>query len=76
MRMLVELSTIGVQGAEYTDFYALFTRPPEHGAGGGVKQDVEEWSVVVEEGPQQVGHGKGDMLPVAVGEDKGHFMMG
>ena len=42
VRMLVELSTIGVQGAEDTDFHALFTRPPEHGAGGGAKQGVEE----------------------------------
>lgn len=30
---------------------------------------IEKWPVVVEEGPQQVGHREGDMLPVAVGKD-------
>lgn len=48
---------------------ALFAGPPEHGAGGSAEQGVEEWPVVVEEGPQQVGHREGDVLPVAVGKD-------
>jgi hypothetical protein len=39
---------------------------PEHGAGGAAKQVIEQWPVVVEERPQQVRHGEGDMLPVAV----------
>ncbi len=69
VRMLVELSAIGMQGAEDTDLQALFAGPPEHGAGGSAEQGVEEWPVVVEEGPQQVGHREGDVLPVAVGKD-------
>ena len=43
--------------------------PPEHGAGGGAEQSVEQGPVVVKKGPQEVRHGKGDMLPVAVWED-------
>lgn len=69
VRMLVELATVGVQGAKDTDLNALFAGPAEHGPGGGPEQGVEEWPVVVEKGPQQVRHGKGDMLPVAVGEN-------
>lgn len=69
VRVLVELATIGMQGAEDTDLQALFACPPEHGAGGCAEQGVEKWPVVVEEGPQQVGHREGDMLPVAVGKD-------
>lgn len=52
-----------------TDFHALFAGPPEHGAGGSTEQGIKQGPVVVEEGPQQVGHREGDVLPVAVGED-------
>lgn len=69
VRMLVELAAIGVQGAEDTDFHALFTGLPEHGAGGSPEQGIKQGPVVVEEGPQQVGHREGDVLPVAVGKD-------
>ena len=58
MRMLVELTTVGVQGAEYTDLHTLFTGPPEHGPGGSPEQGIEQGPVVVEKEPQQVGHGK------------------
>lgn len=47
----------------------LLACPAEHGAGGAAKQVIEQGPVVVEERPQQVRHGKGDMLPVAVGQD-------
>lgn len=67
--MLVELTAVGMQGAEDTDLHALFTGPPEHGAGGSPEQGTEQGPVVVEKGPQQVGHGKRDVLPVAVGKD-------
>lgn len=43
--------------------------PPEHGTGGGAEQGVKQGPVVIEKRPQQMGHGEGDMLPVAVGED-------
>lgn len=66
VRVLIKLATVGVQGAEDADLHALFTRPPEHGAGGGAEQGIEQGPVVVKEGPEQVGHGEGDMLPVAV----------
>ncbi len=69
VRVLVELATVGMQGTEDTDLNTLFTRSPEYSPGGSPEQGVEEWPVVVEEGPQQVGHGEGDMLPVAVGKD-------
>lgn len=69
VRMLVELSAVRMQGAEDTDLHALFARPQEHGAGGGTEQGVKQGPVVVEEGPQQMGHGKRDVLPVAVGKD-------
>lgn len=69
VRVLVKLATVGMQGAEDTDFHALFAGPPEHGAGGSTEQGIKQGPVVVEEGPQQVGHREGDVLPVAVGED-------
>lgn len=69
VRMPVELATVGVQGTEDTDLQALFAGPPEHGAGGSAEQDIKQGPVVVEEGPQQVGHREGDMLPVTVGKD-------
>ena len=69
VRMLVELSAVRMQGTEDTDLHTLFAGPPEHGPGGSTEQGVEEGPVVFEEGPQQVGHREGDVLPVAVGED-------
>ena len=69
VRMLVELSAVGMQGAEDTDLHALSAGPPEHGPGGCAEQRIEQGPVVVEEGPQQMGHGEGDMLPVAVGQN-------
>ncbi len=69
MRMLVELAAVRMQGAEDADLHALFSGPAEHGAGGGAEQGVEERPVVVKKGPQQVGHGEGYVLPVAVGQN-------
>lgn len=69
VRMLVELTAVGVQDTEDTDFNTLFACPPEYGPGGSPEQGVEEWPVVVEEGPQQMGHRESDVLPVAVGKD-------
>lgn len=68
VRVLVELATVGMQGAEDTDLQALFAGPPEHSAGGGTEEGIKQGPVVVEEGPQQVGHGESDVLPVAVGK--------
>ena len=64
--MLIELAAIGVQGAENADLDTLFTCPTEQGAGGATKQVVEQGPVIVEEGPKEVRHGEGDVLPVAV----------
>lgn len=69
MWILIELATVGVQRAENAHLHALFAGPAEHGPGGSAEQDIEQRPVVVKKGPQQMGHGKGDMLPVAVGED-------
>lgn len=69
MRMLLELTAIGMQGTENTDLHALFAGPPEHGPGGSAEQGIEQGPVVVKEGPQQVRHGKGDALPVTVGQN-------
>ena len=69
VRVLIKLATVGVQGAEDTDLHALFAGPPEHGTCSCTKQGIEQRPVVVEEGPQQMGHGESDVLPVAVGED-------
>ena len=69
MRMLIELPAVGVERAEDTDLDPLLACPAEHGAGGAAKQLIEQGPVVVEERPQQVRHGEGDMLPVAVRED-------
>ena len=52
VRMLVKLSAVGVQGAEDTDLHGLFSGLPEHGAGGGTEQGIEQRPVVVEKGPQ------------------------
>ncbi len=67
--MLIELSAVGMERTEDTDFAPLLARPAEHGAGGAAKQIIEQGPVVVEERPQQVRHGKRDVLPVAVGQD-------
>ncbi len=67
--MLIELAVIGVQGAEDADLDAQLARVPEQGAGGTAEQVVEQRPVVAEERPEQVGHGKGDVLPFAVGQD-------
>lgn len=69
MRMLIELATVGVQGAEDADLHTLFSGPPEHSSGGGAEQGIEQGPVVVEKRPEQMGHGKGDVLPVAVRKD-------
>lgn len=69
MWMLIELATVGVQGAEDTDFHALFAGLAEHGTGGRAEEVIEQGPVVVEKGPEDVGHGEGNMLPVAVGQD-------
>ena len=69
MRMLIKLAAVGVQGAEDADFHAQPAGVPEHGPGGGAKEGIEQRPVVIEKGPQQMGHGKRDVLPVAVGQD-------
>ncbi|CAI1984821.1 Uncharacterised protein [Serratia quinivorans] len=69
MRVLIQLSAVGMQGAKNTDFNTLLTCPAEHGTGGTAKQVIEQGPVVVEERPQQVSHGKRDVLPIAVGQD-------
>lgn len=69
MRMLIELPAISMDRAEDTHLNALLACPAEHSAGGAAKQVVKQWPIVVEEQPQQMGHSKGDMLPVAVGQD-------
>lgn len=67
--MPVELSAVRMKDAEDTDLYALFAGPPKRGSGGGTEQGIEQRPVVVEEGPQQVGHSESDMLPVALGKN-------
>ena len=69
MRVLIELPAVGVLRAKDADFDPLPAGPAEHGPGSAAKQVVEQGPVVIEERPQQVGHGEGDMLPVAVGQD-------
>lgn len=69
MRVLIGLATIGVQGAEYAWLNALFTRPLQHGAGGAAEQVIEQGQVIVKERPEQVWHGKSDVLPLTVGQD-------
>ncbi len=69
MRMLVELTAIGVQGAEDADLHTLFAGTAEHGTGGSTEQGIEQGPVVVKEGPEQVGNGESDVLPVAVGKN-------
>lgn len=69
MRMLIELPAVGMERAEDPHFDALLACPAEHGTGGAAKQVVEQGPVVVEERPDQMRHGKRDVLPVAVGQD-------
>ena len=54
-----------MQGAED----AQLSRVSEQGPGGAAEQVVEQRPVVAEEQPEQVWHGKGDVLPFAVGQD-------
>lgn len=69
MRVLIELPAVGVERTEDADFDPLLARPAEHGAGGAAKQIIEQEPVVIEERPQKVRHGEGDVLPVAVGQN-------
>lgn len=69
MRMLVEMTVVGVQGAEDTYFYIQFAGPPEHGAGGSPEERIQQRPVIIEKGPQDMRHDKRDVLPVAVGKD-------
>nr|WP_252186002.1 hypothetical protein [Escherichia coli] len=66
VRMLVELVTVRMQGAEDADYRVLFAGQAEHGPGGSAEQNIEQGPVVVKKGPR---HGKGNVLSVAVGED-------
>ncbi len=52
-----------VQGAEDTDLQALFAGPSQHRSGGRAEERVELEPVVVEERPQDVWHGEGNVLP-------------
>ena len=52
VRMLLELASLGVQGAEDADHDAQLARVPEHGGGGAAKKDVEQRPVVIEDLPQ------------------------
>ena len=67
--MLIKLASVGVQRAEDADFDAQLARVPEHGACGAAKKVVEQRPVIIEERPQQVRHGEGDVLPVAAGQN-------
>ncbi len=67
--MLIKLASVGVQRAEDADFDAQLAHVPEHGTGGAAKQVINQRLVVVEKRPEYMGHGKGDVLPVAVGQD-------
>lgn len=69
MRMLIELTAVSMEGAEDTWLNALFTGPLQHGAGGAAEQVIEQRPVIVKEGPEQVGHGEGNVLPLAVGQN-------
>lgn len=69
VRMLIELPAVGVERAEDTHFDALPARPLQHGTGGAAEQVVEQGPVIAEEGSQQVGHGKGDVLPFTLRQD-------
>lgn len=53
VRVLVKLASVGMEGAEDTDFHGLVSGPPEYGVGGGAEQSVEQEPVVVEKWPQQ-----------------------
>ena len=54
----------------HSRIYCLrFAGPPEHGAGGCPEECIQQRPVVIEKGPQDMRHGKRDVLPVAVGED-------
>lgn len=58
MRMQVER----MQGAKNTDLHALSAGP----SGGCTEQGIEQGPVIVGKGPQDMGHGEGNVLPVAV----------
>lgn len=69
MRMLIELATVGVEGAKDTDFEPKASGMFEHSTGGTAKELVEQGPIIVEERPKQVGHGEGDVLPFAIGQN-------
>lgn len=69
MWVLIELSAVGVQRTKDAHFDPLPAGPAEHDAGGTAEQSIVQWPVIVEKRPQQMRHGKRDVLPVAVGQD-------
>ncbi|CAI2540275.1 Uncharacterised protein [Serratia ficaria] len=60
--LMDELSAVGMERTEDTDFDSLLVCPAEHGAGGAAKQVVEQRPVIVEERPQQMRHGESNVL--------------
>lgn len=64
VRVLVELSTVRMEGAEDIDLQALFACPPEHSPGGSPGQDIKQGPLSLNKG-----HSRNDMLPVVVGKD-------
>lgn len=53
--MLVELTAVGMQGAEDTDLHALFTGPPEHGAGGSPNRALSRDPLLLKKGHSRWG---------------------
>ena len=64
--MLIELATVGVEGAKDTDFEPKASGVFEHSTCCTAKELVEQGPIIVEERPKQMRHREGDMLPFAV----------
>ncbi|XWR71195.1 hypothetical protein AHYW_004378 (plasmid) [Providencia manganoxydans] len=66
MRMLIELATVGVEGAKDTDFEPKPSGVFEHSTRCTAKELVEQGPIIVEVRPTQVRHRESDVLPFAI----------
>nr|ULG18807.1 hypothetical protein R10p_00084 [Serratia proteamaculans] len=58
-----------MQGHKQAYFDIKFFGPFQQGIGGTGKEFIEQGPVVGKGGPEFIGHGEGDVLPFAVGQD-------
>lgn len=69
VRMLIELTAVGMQGYKQAYFDIELFGPFQQGIVGTGEEYIEQGPVVGKGGPEFIGHREGDALPFAVRQD-------